>query len=145
MPDGLPSDHDAVESHRVHLRQVGRTSRLAVSLPESLSCVPDDVVRLSLEGTVAYARVDTDLRDNPVVRGAFPTKRLARTPDEGEDRLASWVSEAGFDGGDPAVLDVVTEGYAYGLRQPGERVVYASVDAPDSSLADIADSLGRRE
>ena len=143
VPEGLPSDHDAVESHRVHLTQVGRTSRLALPLPETLSCVSGDVVRLSFEGTVAYAAVDTNLHDEAVVRGAFPTKRLARASGEGEDRFAAWVDSADIEAGDPAVLDVVTAGYAYGIRRPGERVVYSPVDAPDGSLADIADSLGR--
>jgi hypothetical protein len=36
---------------------------------------------------------------------------------------------------------VLTEGYAYGLREPGKRVVYEPVERPDSSLADIAESL----
>jgi len=32
----------------------------------------------------------------------------------------------------------VTPGFQYGLRRPGERVVYTALDPPASSLSDIA-------
>jgi len=81
------------------------------------------------------------LDDDPVVRGAFATRPLARRGD-GEDELARWLDRVGADAGDTLVLDVLAEGYAYGLREPGTRVVYAPPDPPDQSLADIARNLG---
>lgn len=141
MSDAIPSDHDAVESYRVTLSQVGSTNRLQVPLPAALSCDPGDVVSLSLSGDTAYATVTTTLRGDPVVRDAFPTRHLARRDGEGEDELACWLDRAGAGASDTLVLDVLTGGYAYGLREPGTRVVYAPPDPPDQSLADIARNL----
>ncbi|MFC7057968.1 DUF7112 family protein [Halovenus salina] len=39
------------------------------------------------------------------------------------------------------MFDVLRTGYAYGLRRPGERVVYSPPEQPDSSLTDIARDL----
>ncbi|MEF8813764.1 MAG: hypothetical protein V5A55_08095 [Halovenus sp.] len=142
MSDAIPSDHDAVESHRVTLSQVGSTHRLQVPLPAAASCEPGDVVSLSLSGDRVYAAVTTTLRGDRAVRDAFPTRHLARRDGEGEDELARWLDRVEADTSDTLVLDVLTEGYAYGLREPGTRVVYAPPDPPDQSLADIARSLG---
>lgn len=138
MPDAVPSDHDAVESHRISLSSVGRTNRLQLPLPEELSCGPGDIVSLSLAGDGRFAAVTTTLGGEPAIRDAFPTRRLARTDGEGTDELASWLDSVGLDAGDTLVLDVLTDGYAYGLREPGTRVVYSPPDQPDSSLAAIA-------
>ncbi len=141
MSDAIPSDHDAVESHRVTLSQVGSTNRLQVPLPAAVSCDPGDVVSLSLSGDTAYAAVTTTLRGDPVVRTAFPTRHLARRDREGEDELACWLDRVSAGASDTLVLDVLTGGYAYGLREPGARVVYTPPDPPDQSLADIARNL----
>lgn len=141
MPDAVPSDHDAVDHHRVRLSQVGRTNRLQVPLPDGLPCEPGDVVSLSLSGDGAFTQVTTTLGGDPAVRDAFPTRRLARTDDADADVLANWFDEHSVGAGDTLVLDVLTEGYAYGLREPGSRVVYAPPEKPDSSLTDIARSI----
>jgi hypothetical protein len=141
VPDAVPSDHDTVESHRVSLSTVGSTARRQILLPDAVSSDPGDVVVLSLSGDRAYAAVKTTLDDDPVVRGAFATRPLAPRGD-GEDELARWLDRVGADAGDTLVLDVLVEGYAYGLREPGTRVVYAPPDPPDPSLADIAHNLG---
>jgi len=142
VTDHVPSDHGAVDSHRVHLTQVGRTHRLQVELPATLDCAVDDVVSLSLEGDARHAQVTAGLDGEPTIQGAFATPRLARTRGEGEDELRAWVDEHGLGAGDALVLDVLREGYAYGLRRPGERVVYSPPEPPDSTLSDIARDLG---
>lgn len=142
MTERLPSDHDAVESHRVTLSTVGHTGRPELVLPAALDLAPDTVIRLSLEGAVAHAQIEETLRGEPAIRGAFDNRRLARTADAGEDRLGPWAEDAGLRSGDSVLLDVLTEGFAYGLRRPGRRVVYEAPDAPADSLSDIARDLG---
>ena len=141
MTERVPSDHATVDSHRVHLETVGRTGRPRVPLPDALDHSAEDVLRLSLEGVEAHAQVTADLRGEPGIEGAYPDARLARTGD-GENRLVAWVDRSDLGAGDPLLLDVVTPGYQYGLRRPGERVVYDAAEAPDDGLSDIAEKFG---
>jgi len=140
VTDRLPSDNPVVDSHRVELDAVGSTGRAQLVLPPGLSCGPGDIVRLSLEGTQTHAEVVSTLRGEGAVRRACRNRRLARTG-EGTDLLGGWLDDGGHGPGSTLLLDVLTEGYAYGLREPGERVLYEPVEPPDSSLADIAESL----
>jgi hypothetical protein len=140
MPDRLPSDHAVVDSHRVELDAVGSTARPQLVFPPELSCAPGDFVRLSIGGTQTHAEVVSTLRGDIAIRSGHANRRLARTGD-GDNLLADWLDGGGHGPGSTLVLDVLTEGYAYGLREPGERVVYEPVERPDSSLADIAESL----
>jgi hypothetical protein len=141
VSDRIPSDHDAVTSHRVRYGTVGHTSRPEVVLPDGIDVGPGDVVRLSLEGTGVHAAVVETLSGETALQGAFDNARLARSDGEGEDRLQDWAADAGLEAGDQLLLDVVTAGYAYGLRRPGERVVYEAPDPPDAGLSDIARDL----
>ena len=141
MSDRVPSDLDAVPSHRVRLTEVGRTGRLAVPLPDAVEATVEDVVVLSLEGAEVHAPVAEDLRGDRRIEGAFENARLARTAGEGEDRLSAWASSVGVAAGDRLLLDVLAAGYAFGLRRPGERVLYRARDPPDADLADIARDL----
>lgn len=141
MTERLPSDHDAVASHRVHLERVGRSNRLRVPVPEPLDPEPGTVVRLSLGGEACHARVTETLDGAPTIAAARDNARLARAG-EGPDRLAEWTAGHDLSPGDPVLIDVLTEGHAYGLRRPGERVVYTAPDAPDESLSRIARDLG---
>lgn len=134
----VPSDHDAVSTHRTHAKRVGRTRQLRVPLPADVDVATGEILRLSLEGETYHARVREALDGSRGVRGAFANARLARTDGEGENHLRAWLESAGVDADDPLLVDVLTPGYQYGLRRPGERVVYAAVDPPSSSLADIA-------
>jgi len=143
VTERVPSDHDTVETHRVHLAQVGRTRRLQVELPETLECPIDDVISLSLEADAYHAQVTASLDGPPTVRRAFPTRQLARSPDAESDKLSPYLDAHGLDAGDPLALDVLRTGYAYGLRRPGERVVYAPPDPPNSTLVDIARDVER--
>ena len=141
MTERVPSDHATVDSHRVNLETVGRTGRPRILLPDALDHDAGDVLRVSLEGTEAHAQVTADLRGDPGVEGAYPDAQLARAG-EGENRLVAWLDRHGLGEGDPLLFDVVTAGYQYGLRQPGERVVYDAVEAPDDGLTDIAEKFG---
>ena len=140
--DRLVSDHDTVTSHRVSLERVGRTDRSQLPLPDELGVAVGDAISLSLAGRQAHARVERTLDGEPALRGAFPTRRLARVEAPEAELLVEWLSETGLSPGDAIVLDILVEGYAYGLRPPGERVVYSPPDPPDSSLAEIADEFG---
>lgn len=99
-----------------------------------------DLIRLSLEGDAVHARVEQSLHSDLAIERAADNRRLARIG-KGTDRLADWLDGAGLDVGDPVVLDTLTPGYAYGLRRPGERVIYEPPDAPDESLSRIAEDL----
>jgi len=107
---------------------------------EALVGAEGDVVRVSLAGDEGHARIETALDGSPVLRRVVDNARLARE-DEGENRLAEWVADADVPDGGSAHFDVITDGHQYGLRAPGERVVYAAKAAPDDSLADIARDL----
>ena len=140
MPDRVPSDHDAVRTIRATLERVGRTDRPKVTVPaEAADCLPDeDVIRLSLDGTTTHAQVEQDFDGVPEIRGAFDSPSLAREPGEGTDRLAEWADDRDVSVGGSVLLDVVTSGYTYGLRAPGERAIYEATDPPSDSLASIA-------
>ena len=140
MSDRLPSDHPAVDSHRVKLGTVGATSQPELLLPPVLECEAGDFVRLVLDGTATHAEVVATMDGERALRGAHENRRLARS-ERGPGLLADWLEDHGHDAGTTLVLDVLTEGYAYGLRVPGERVVYDPVEQPRSSLRDIAEGL----
>ncbi|SDJ20693.1 hypothetical protein SAMN05216226_101132 [Halovenus aranensis] len=140
MHDRVPSDHETVVSHRVHLSTVGRTRRKQLVLPDSLDCTLDDVVSLSLEGDQVWTQLTASLDGEATIQGAFGTRQLARTGD-GDDELRAWLADHDLQDGDALVFDVLRTGYAYGLRRPGERIVYSPPEQPDSSLADIARDL----
>ncbi|MFW6435167.1 MAG: DUF7112 family protein [Halovenus sp.] len=140
MTDSIPSDHAAVDSHRVELESVGRTSRPQLPLPAAVDCAVGDVVELTVFGDRLYAEVVSNLSGESTIEGAFANRRLARA-NEGENLLRTALDDRGFGPGTTLVFDVVTEGHAYGLREPGSRVVYEAADPPNSSLTDIARSL----
>jgi len=140
MSERVPSDHDAVDTHRVPVEAVGRTGRPRVVLPDEIDLQDGDIVTLALDGDEYEARVETSLDGDRTVTHVADNRRLARERD-GENRLTEWVAEADVSVGGSAHLDVVTEGHQYGLRTPGKRVVYTATDAPDSSLSDIASDL----
>jgi len=140
MSERVPSDHDAVDTHRVSLEAVGRTGRPRVVLPDDVGLSDGDVVTLALDGDDYEARAETSLDGDLAITHVADNRRLARERD-GENRLAEWVADASVSVGGSAHLDVVTEGHQYGLRTPGRRVVYTATDAPDASLSDIASDI----
>lgn len=140
MADRLPSDHDAVETHRVPIESVGRTDRPRIELPGELDIETGDVIECVLDGTSYHARVDSTIEGAPIVQHVTDNQRLAREGD-GQNRLVEWFEASECTLGGSVHLDVVTAGYTYGLRTPGQRVVYTATDAPDDSLASIAENL----
>lgn len=140
MTDPVSSDHPVVDSHRTELDSVGSTGRPQLVLPPELSCAVGEFVRLSIARRWTDAEVVPTLSGDTAIRAAYANRRLARTGD-GTDLLGNWLDENGHGPGDTLALDVITAGYAYGLREPGERVIYEPIEKPDSSLADIAESL----
>lgn len=144
MTGRIPSDHDTIESHRVRLATVGRTGRPEVELPEAVGedLDEDDVVRLFVDGDEYHARVERDLGGAAVFRGAYANARLAREAGDGAtDELAAWRDDQGLADGDQLLLDEISAGFAYGLREPGERVLYPDREQPAGDLADIAADL----
>jgi len=140
MSERVPSDHDAVDTHRVPIEAVGRTGRPRVVLPDDLGLSDGAVVTLALDGDDYEARVETSIEGETVITHAADNRRLARERD-GENRLVEWVADATVSVGGSAHLDVVTAGHQYGLRTPGTRVVYSATDTPDATLSDIASDL----
>ena len=140
MPARVPSDHGSIETFRATVESVGRTDRPKVVLPEDAgeALDADEVVRLVVDDRTYHTRVDTDLDGGREFRGAFRSPTLARDPDAGEDHLAAWLAETGIETGNSVLVDVVTEGFQYGLREPGARAVYEVAEQPDDGLASIA-------
>lgn len=99
-----------------------------------------DLVRVVIDGAERHARVAADATGR-LFRGAFDDRRRARDPGAGANRLVEWLDATGLAPGASVVLDVVVPGELYGLRAPGERVVYDATRGPRSSLADIARDL----
>ncbi|MFC5133946.1 MULTISPECIES: DUF7112 family protein [Haloferacaceae] len=150
----VPSDDDSVASVRVDVARSGGTRRPCVRLPDdddldrrvesgscaSLSLARGDLIRVVIDREEYHARIVADATGR-LMRGAFDSRRLARTPGDGENRLVEWLAEHDREPGDSVVLDVVVPGDQYGLRIPGERTVYDARRGPRSSLADIAEDL----
>ncbi|WP_281195446.1 hypothetical protein [Halorubrum sp. F4] len=150
----VPSDDDSVASVRVDVARSGGTRRPCVRLPDdddlegrvesgscaSLSLAGGDVIRIVVDREEYHTRIVGDATGR-LIRGTFDSRRLARTPGDGENRLVEWLAEHDREPGDSVVLDVVVPGDQYGLRIPGERTVYDARRGPRSSLADIAEDL----
>ena len=140
--DRVPSDNPGVHTVDATLVRAGRTDRPRVAIPaDEADRFPEDVVRLVVDGDELFAPVEPPLRgDGLELRGAFETPEAAREPGSGTDRLAAWRDDAGVPFGNTVHVDVVEEGYKYGLRAPGERAVYTT-GRPEEGLQDIAEDL----
>ncbi|GAA0300609.1 DUF7112 family protein [Halarchaeum salinum] len=132
---------EGVDTIDTVLERYGSTNRpqLRVSDPDAVPT--GEVVRLVVDETEYRARVEEDASGNAVLRGAFESPRLARTPGEGENHLRAWLNGLDLDYGRTIHLDVVTPDYKYGVRAPGERATYTATEAPDEGLASIARDL----
>ncbi|MDZ7745115.1 MAG: hypothetical protein U5K28_00760 [Halobacteriales archaeon] len=140
MADSVPSD--AVNSVRATLARAGRTDRPKVTVPDEESeLFPEfEIVRLGTGTGTYFARVELAIDDTMEIRGLYDNARLAKEGD-GENHLPTWADDNGLDFGRTVHLDIVDEGFLYGLRAPGERVVYRVPDRPDDGLADIAEQI----
>ena len=142
MGDRIASDHPSVHTVRTTLESTATGHRVAIP-PEDRDRFPvDEVVRVVLEGTEQYARVDRALTgDGRSISGVYDSPRFARDPREGVDRLAAWIDETGARVGGSVLVDVVEPDFLYGIRAPGESTVYEATEPPSESLASIAESL----
>ena len=140
MTDRVSSEHSSVSTIRATVGRRGATTKPRVRLAsDDAHWLPDeDVVRVVLDGTTAHA-VPRRLPDGRVViDGVYDTPSLARNPGNAADRLAAWLEANDREIGRTVLLDVVVEEFLYGLRAPGEEVVYTVREPPSASLADIA-------
>jgi len=138
--DRIASDNPSVRTLDGTLERQGRLDRPKVVLPADDAVSTDSVVRLYLDGDEHRIR-PSESGDTIEIRGAYDTPDGARDPRNAENRLTEWVKSEGLDFGRTVHLDIVEEGFAYGLRAPGERTVYPAVEKPDDSLSDIAENL----
>lgn len=136
---------DAVESGRATVTRSGGPRSRLLRLPDAVDAAPGDIVRVSVddggETTDGFARVDADA-NGCYLAGVYANRRLARTDGEGEDLLAPLL--AARDPGSSLVVDTLDPGGHYGVRRPGERVVYAVPERRDDSLASIAEQFDDR-
>lgn len=141
MADRISSDHASLTTVRATLVQSGALDRPKVEVPaEHASAFPtDDVVRIVADETEYRARIEAPLTgDGREIRGLYDTPGLARSPEDGENHLGEWADATNVEFGQSVLMDVVEEGFKYGLREPGKQTVYEATESPDSSLADIA-------
>lgn len=140
MADRLPSDHASVLTERAQVERSGGTRRPCLGLPDSLDLDSGDLIRLVLDGDEFHARVQAD-SSGTLLRGAYDFRSEAKEPGRAENRLVDWLHQEGREPDDALDLDVLEAGQRYGLRLPGERVVYNDTSSPGGSLQNIAEDL----
>lgn len=144
-PDaGLPADHPSVHTVRAHLERYGPGLRLLAPADEREAFAVGEVVRVVVDGSERFARARSATDDAPFLPGVYDTPDVARDPSSGSDptdRLAEWADDRGLGAGAPVLVDVLTAGERYGLREPGESLTYRDRRQRNDSLADIARDL----
>ena len=140
MSERVPSDHPSVTALRATIARSGGTRRPCLRFPDDAAVEVGDRIRLLLDGTTAHARVESDA-SGMLIRGAYDNERLVRSPGEGDNRLVEWCEAYDRDPGDAVEVDELDPGFCYGVRDPGDRVVYDVPSRPDESLRGIAESL----
>ena len=141
MSDRVASDNPSVETLRAEVVRAGATRRPRLLVEDGADRIPaGDVVRLVIDGDARYAPTTTD-DDGTRSAGAFDSACLARDRG-GSNRLAEWLRAEDLGFGRSVAVDIVTPGYKYGLRRPGDRAVYTATEPPAAGLRDIADRLG---
>lgn len=140
MAEQVPHDHPSVSTFRARLARSGGTRRPCLRLPTELDVEAGAIVRLALDGRQYHARVESD-STGVLIRGAYDNRRLARNPEEGQNRLLAWADDHGLTAGDAVELDAVEAGYLFGVREPGRSAIYEATEQPSQSLSDIARDL----
>ncbi len=141
---GVPADHPSVDTVRAHLRRYGPGLRLLAPADEHDQFAVGAVVRVLLDGSVRHARAQESADGAPFLPGVYDTPAIARDPASAADpvdRLREWADDRDLGAGDPVLVDVLTAGERYGLRDPGESVTYPDRRQRDDTLADIARDL----
>lgn len=147
MSNRLPSDSSAVSTARTKLIRRGGSRQQCLLLPaeftEKLSA--DDCLTVVIDSTECYSVVEQDAR-GLLLTGSYDNRRLARTTGKGTNRLSEWLGELDRETGSSVCCDEIVAGQRYGLRAPGERVIYTVKQGPRDSLQSIAAELdGERE
>ncbi len=138
MPERITSD--GVETIRATVKRSGGTRRPEVHLPSNRADeLPESPIRIVIGGTEYHAPIVSGA-DGVVLRGAYANARRARERD-GTDHLAGWIDNRGIEFGRSVLVDVVVPGEEYGLRAPGDEVVYTVRQGPPTDLQDIAGDL----
>ena len=140
MSDRLPSDHASVRTERAVVARSGGTSRPCLRLSDAFTLESGDLIRLVLDGDEYHARVQAD-SSGTLLRGAYDLRSEARNPGRAENRLVEWLEDHGREPDDALDIDELEAGERYGLRLPGQRVVYTDTSSPGGSLQDIANDL----
>jgi hypothetical protein len=133
---------DTTDTVRATVIRSGATDHPCIEIPaDDADAFPsEEVVRFVIDEREYRANIERPLTgDELLVRGAYDTPRLARNPGEGENRLVKWFEGSNREFDQSILLDVIEEGFQYGLREPGDRAVYSAAEAPDESLASIAE------
>lgn len=142
MADRVSSDHPTVHTVRATLEATATGVRVALPAEERERFPEDEVVRIACDGAERFARIERALGDETlVVPGIYDSPRFARDPREGTERLGEWRDAHDVRSGGSVLVDVVEEGFLYGLRAPGETAYYDAREPPSSSLASIARDL----
>jgi hypothetical protein len=141
MADRVASDHPSVPTLDGTVVSHGPTKRLAVELPGEAAVPSGEVLRLVVDGTVRFARPQSFAAGTLRLSGAFDAPEDARSPGDQPNRLREWLDRTELTTGRTVHVDVIDEGSIYGIRAPGDRVVYDAPSTPADSLASIARSI----
>lgn len=140
MADRIPSDHRSITTVRASIVRRGATNRPAIELPDDAadSFPAGDVVRIVLDGDEQHGRIEDRMGDL-VIPGVYDAPEFARQPGEASNRLVEWHDQTNLSFGQSVKIDVIEQGFKYGVRKPGDRTVYDATESPDDSLASIAE------
>ncbi|MBZ6495413.1 DUF7112 family protein [Natrinema longum] len=142
MTDRIASDHPSVETVRSTCTETATGVKLEVPADDRSAFPTDEVVRIVLEGTERFARVERALTgEDLAIPGIYDTPDLARDPSGGTDRLAEWTATQEVPAGGSVLIDVVEPEFLYGVRAPGETTYYDAHEPPSGSLSEIAKNL----
>lgn len=101
---------------------------------------PESVVHFVLSGQQYHARIERNFDEVPEIRSVRDNSRLVRER-EGENRLHEWFEANDLGYGRSVHIDVIEPDHLYGVRLPGDRMIYTDIPKPNSSLTDIARDL----
>lgn len=142
MADRLSSDHPSIRTVRATLSETTTGARLEIPGDESDGFAVDELVRITLEGTERFARVERALTgDELTIEGVYETADGARDPRNGTDVLPDWCAEHTVRDGGSVLIDIIEPEFSYGIRGPGETAYYDASEPPQGSLADIANDI----
>jgi hypothetical protein len=142
MSDRVSSEHPSVRTIRSTCAETATGIRLDIPADDRDAFVPDEVVRIDLNGSERFARVERALTGEKLtISVIYDTPDQARDPGSSTDRLQEWVDEHDIRTGGSVLIDVVEPEFLYGLRSPGETNYYDASEPPNKSLSEIAERL----